>query len=107
MAAAVAQVHVTLVNAGPPGQDATLIDSHPLLKQAFTATATSQASTIVAAAPVGNEQTLWWVQAGDSPIWIKFAPTPTAAAGSDWLLAPAQVRAFRATVGDKIAVILA
>ena len=56
---------------------------------------------------MGNEQTLWWVQAGDSPIWIKFAPTPTAAAGSDWLLAPAQVRAFRATVGDKIAVILA
>jgi hypothetical protein len=106
--AAAAQAHVSIVNAGAQGKRNPLdaIDSHPLLKQNFTVTATSQASTIVAPAALNLELSLWEVTAADQAVWIKFGTAPTAAPGADFLVPIGQTRRFTALAGDKVALIL-
>lgn len=84
-----------------------LMDGRPVLSEYKTASETSQATT-GAVPDVGNDAAIWRIaNAGDGAIWVTFAASPTAAAGTTWLLPAGAVECFTAKTGDKCAVISA
>lgn len=82
-----------------------VMDSRPYWSEMITASGTSQPTT--KAAPDRGEVSLVWdiQNGGSAAIWVTFAPTPVAVAGTTWLINPGMGRAFAATPGDKVAII--
>lgn len=82
-----------------------ILHGKPSFVEYKTASGTSQPTT--AAAPdLGEDVGVWdIVNAGSAAVWVTFAASPTAAAGTTWLIPAGSGRSFAATPGDKCAVI--
>jgi hypothetical protein len=82
-----------------------IMDAAPYWSETITASGSSQATTN--AAPDRGEYSLVWDvwNGGDAAVWLTFGATPTAAAGTTWLVPAGQGRAFLAKPGQKAAVV--
>ena len=70
----------------------------------ITPSGTSQATT--GTVPRGDYSYYWGVTNNASgAVWVKFGPTPTAAAGSDFLLTAGQTGYWQAKAGQQCAII--
>lgn len=78
-------------------------NSTPTSASAITTSGASQQSSNSVAAADANEY--WIVSVSGGDVWVKFAASPVAAAGDDWLINDGQTREFKALAGDKMAVI--
>ena len=80
-------------------------DSAPLLSESVTSSGTSAASSgAVPTVTRGNPGYVWRI-APLGNVWVTFAASPTAAAGTDYIVASGSTDYFIATPGDKVAVI--
>jgi len=94
-----ATVHVTFSGAMSSG--APVFPTTPRAKEAITSSGTSQSTT--AEAKSGDFIT---VTSSGGAVWVRIAGTPTAAAGTDWLVTDGAAMTFgRAKDGDKVAII--
>ncbi len=83
-------------------------DSAAIVSESLTSSGTSAASTGAIPARVGlsnkNRGYVWRVAPlGD--VWVTFAGTPTAAAGTDYIVPSGSTAFFVGVPGDKIAVV--
>lgn len=82
-----------------------LLDGKPPLSEYKTASGESQATT-GSAPDLGTDTAIWRIaNAGTGAIWVTFAASPTAAAGTTWLILPGTAECFTAEPGDKCAII--
>ena len=75
----------------------------PVSAETITSTGSSQQSSN--AAPTADLNAFWIVTVVGGAVWVKAGSSPTAVAGDDWLISDGQTREWKATAGDKLAVI--
>ena len=82
-----------------------LLETDPQFAQTFAASGTSQATT--AAVPERTGSTLIWAitNAGTGAIWVTFGASPTAAAGTTWLIPANDSGYYQAKPGQRCAII--
>lgn len=100
-----AKAHCVIAQASTRAITGSVAKSVPVSKETITTSGTSQATTIATPAANGDAY-VWQVTASGGNIWVKFAASPTASAGNDWLILDGQTREFGASVAaEKVAVI--
>ncbi len=87
------------------GTNLPVIDGNAKSAQSLTSSGTSQASTPVSADPQRGAYNIMRITSSGGNVWAKFGSSPTAAAGSDWLLVDGVSYDFVVRPGDKVAII--
>ena len=75
----------------------------PVSAEAITSTGSSQQSSN--SVPAADLNAFWIVTVIGGNVWVKAGSSPTAAAGDVWLISDGQTREWKASAGDKLAVI--
>jgi len=81
-----------------------VLDSSATHAEAITSSASSQTSTNSVPSDNAGEY-VWRITASGGAVWVTFAASPTAVAGTSWLIPDGSTQDFGATAGDKVAVI--
>lgn len=99
-----ATVRINLCTTNARIQQQPVVDDVPVSGETITSSGASQATTIAAGSLPGQDE-FWCVTAVGGAVWAKFAAAPVAAAGDTWLCPDGVPTWFRATPGNKVAVI--
>jgi hypothetical protein len=99
-----ATVQIILCTTTARLQHQPVADDAVVSSETITSSGSSQATTIAATSLSGND-VFWSVTTSGADVWVTFGTTPTAAAGTTWLLVDGQTLWVRATAGYKCAVI--